>query len=138
MTENLQQQRSDYPRISSSAFHGCVLCKFTSVQNVKLQNLSITPKQASALPRLKPVHRSFATRINIMSNSLTTSTIPSDFKTAVVKPLLNKPSLDPSALNNYRPICNLPFLSKILEKIVLRQLLAQTETHDLFSVHQAA
>ena len=39
-------------------------------------------------------------------------------------------------MNNYRPICNLPLLPKILEKIVLRQLLAQTETHNQFSVHQ--
>ena len=40
--------------------------KFTSVQNVKLQNLSTTPKQASTLPRFKPVNRPkncFATSI---------------------------------------------------------------------------
>src|SRR4029434_9101145 len=33
-----------------------------------------------------------------------------------------KPNLDPDNLANYRPISNLPFLSKILEKIVAKQL----------------
>jgi hypothetical protein len=35
---------------------------------------------------------------------------------AMVKPLLKKSNLDSSALNNFWPISNLPFLSKILEK----------------------
>ena len=41
---------------------------------------------------------------------------------AVVKPLLKKPTLDPDILANYRPISNLPFISKILEKTVANQL----------------
>ena len=77
------------------------------------------------------------TTINIMNHSLTTGTLPPDFKTAVVKPLLNKPSLDPNALSNYRPISNLPFLSTRLEKIVLRHLFAHIDTHNLLSVHQS-
>ena len=39
-----------------------------------------------------------------------------DLKTAIVKPLLKKPSLDKHLLKNHRPISNLPFLSKILGK----------------------
>ncbi len=38
-----------------------------------------------------------------------------------MKPLLKKPNLDYSLLN-YRPISNISFLSKILEKVVLQQL----------------
>ena len=41
-------------------------------------------------------------------------------------------------MSNYRPIFNLSFLSKLLEKIVLRQLLAHIDTHNLLSVHQSA
>ncbi|MEJ4192795.1 reverse transcriptase family protein [Enterococcus faecium] len=44
------------------------------------------------------------------------------FKTAVIKPLLKKTSLDAEDIANYRPISNLTFISKILEKIVLNQL----------------
>ena len=61
---------------------------------------------------------------NIMNHSLTSGTVPFHSKTAIVKPLLKKPSLDQDALSSYRPITSLPLLSKILEKIVLHQLLA--------------
>ena len=35
---------------------------------------------------------------------------------------MKNPSLDPSLISNYRPISNLPFLSKVLEKVVYKQL----------------
>lgn len=38
------------------------------------------------------------------------------------KTLLKKSTLDPYISNNYRPISNLPFLSKVLEKVVYQQL----------------
>ncbi len=41
---------------------------------------------------------------------------------AVIKPLIKKTQLDPKDRVNYRPISNLPFLSKILEKVVSSQL----------------
>ncbi len=37
-------------------------------------------------------------------------------------PLIKKTQHDPKDLVNYRPISNLPFLSKILEKVVSSQL----------------
>ena len=40
-------------------------------------------------------------------------------KYAVVTPALKKSTLDPSDANNYRPISNLTFISKLLERIVL-------------------
>ena len=54
---------------------------------------------------------------NILNESLLSGTVPSEFKTAVVKPLLKKLSLDPNVLKNYRSISNLPFLSKLLENL---------------------
>lgn len=44
--------------------------------------------------------------------------VPAAFKHAVVRPLLKKPNLDPSVLSNFRPVSHLPFLSKVLEKVV--------------------
>ena len=40
------------------------------------------------------------------------------FKTALVRPLLKKPNLDREDFKNYRPVSNLPFVSKVLEKTV--------------------
>ena len=58
----------------------------------------------------------------LLKHSLLTGVFPPELKTALVKPLLKKNNLDPLVLNNYRPISNLPFLSKILETTVLQQL----------------
>ena len=55
---------------------------------------------------------------------LSSGSIPPSFKHAVVRPLLKKANLDPSVLSNFRPISVLPFLSKVLEKIVAIQLQA--------------
>ena len=51
--------------------------------------------------------------------SLCSGLVPSAFKGAKVRPLLKKAGLDPNVFKNYRPVSNLLFLSKILEKIVL-------------------
>ena len=39
-------------------------------------------------------------------------------KTALIRPLLNKTGLDSDVLKNYRPISNLAFISKVIEKMV--------------------
>uniref|UniRef100_A0A4W3HL29 Reverse transcriptase domain-containing protein n=1 Tax=Callorhinchus milii TaxID=7868 RepID=A0A4W3HL29_CALMI len=48
-----------------------------------------------------------------------------------------KPSLDASQLSSYRPISNLPFLSKVLEKVVASQLRSFLSTHSLFEPLQS-
>ena len=57
----------------------------------------------------------------MINQSLSTGTVPSTFKVAVITPLLKKTNLDPEVLQNYRPISNLPFLSKLLERTVASQ-----------------
>ena len=54
--------------------------------------------------------------------SLLTGYVHQSFKVAVIKPLLKKTTLHPGILANYRPISNLPFISKILKKTVANQL----------------
>ena len=59
---------------------------------------------------------------SIINASIKLSHVPSSFKVAHIKPLIKKPSLDQDILKNYRPVSNLTFISKILEKVVLKQL----------------
>ncbi len=54
--------------------------------------------------------------LNIINSSLSLGHVPKPFKLVVIKPLIKKPKLDPCELANYRPISNLLFMSKILEK----------------------
>ncbi|KAJ8245152.1 hypothetical protein GJAV_G00274640, partial [Gymnothorax javanicus] len=73
--------------------------------------------------------------LHIINSSLISGLVPTSFKIAEIKPLLKKPNLDPTVLANYRPISNLPFLSKILEKCVAQQLtffLQVNKVHERF------
>ncbi len=57
----------------------------------------------------------------IINSSFSLGYVPQTFKLTVIKPLIKKTQLDPKDLVNYRLILNLPFLSKILEKVVSSQ-----------------
>ena len=74
----------------------------------------------------------------IMNKSLSCGIVPQCFKHALVKPLLKKASLDPNYLKHYRPVSNLPFVSKVLERIVLKQFLQQLQSHSLVEPFQSA
>ena len=58
----------------------------------------------------------------IINRSLSESKVPDSFKLAIILPLLKKDSLDPDVFKHYRPISNLPFLSKVLERVVAVRL----------------
>jgi len=74
----------------------------------------------------------------IMNESLQIGVVPDIFKIAHVKPLLKKTNLDKENLKNYRPVSNLPFLSKILERLVLKQLLSHLKLNSLEETFQSA
>jgi len=76
--------------------------------------------------------------LKIINSSLASSTVPTTFKKAIVTPLLKKPSLDRNVLKNYRPVSNLSFLSKILEKVVSKFLTTHRTDHDLHVPLQSA
>ena len=54
----------------------------------------------------------------IVNVSMDSSCVPLAFKCAQIRPLLKKSKLDPDILKNYRPVPNLPFISRVLEKVV--------------------
>jgi hypothetical protein len=74
----------------------------------------------------------------IINKSLETSTVPAAFKRALVRPLLKKPGLDSNVYKNYRPVSNLSFLSKILEKVVCRRIEEHLNRNTLLDDHQSA
>ena len=73
----------------------------------------------------------------IVNLSLTHGEFSKDWKVAVVKPLLKKPGLDLIS-KNYRPISNLPFISKLVEKCMLKQLMKHCEKYNLLPDFQSA
>ena len=60
---------------------------------------------------------------HVFNASLLEGYLPADQKRAIIYPGLKKPSLDPDDIASYRPISNLSFTSKLLERAVHAQLL---------------
>ena len=70
--------------------------------------------------------------------SLEHGVVPSSFKSAYVTPLLKKADLDPADAKSYRPISNLSVISKLLERLVCKQLVKYLKDNDLLSDLQSA
>ena len=74
----------------------------------------------------------------IVNSALASSTVPAAMKNAVITPLLKKAGLDADNLASYRPISQLRFVSKLLEKHVATQIRQHMEFNDLFDTFQSA
>ena len=74
----------------------------------------------------------------IVNSSLSTGIFPNDLKCGGIKPILKKPSLDPDVLSNYRPVTNIPFLSKIIEKFAAAELAQYLHDYDHYDPLQSA
>ena len=74
----------------------------------------------------------------LFNKSLSTGCFPSSFRRAEITPILKKSSLDASVPGNYRPISNLCFLSKLLERVANEQLLDHLRSNNLIPEHQSA
>ena len=74
----------------------------------------------------------------IVNSSLESGIVPAAMKHAIVTPILKKRSLDVNCLTNYRPISNLSFLSKTLERYVASELRHYLDTNGFNDPFQSA
>ena len=74
----------------------------------------------------------------ILNLSLSTGEFPERFRTAVVTPLHKKPSLLTDVLCNYRPVSGLSFISKVIERIVAKQMNTHIVDNGLENTYQSA
>lgn len=58
-------------------------------------------------------------------------------KDSIVTPLLKKTGLDPEDLANYRPVCDLKYLHKLIERTVLPQIYSHMSTNSLHIPNQS-
>ena len=73
----------------------------------------------------------------LVNESLQTGEFPDDLKEALVKLLLKKIALEP-IYKNYRPVSNLPFIGKLMERCVIDQLMDHIHTNNLMEPLQSA
>ena len=75
---------------------------------------------------------------NIVNLSLSNGVMPDQWKRAIVTPLLKKANLDHEILKNFRPVSNLAFISKLVEKVVAVRLQDHMTTNGLDEPPQSA
>jgi hypothetical protein len=136
-------EASDEPTFQP--FTGNKLLNFSPVSEDCVRKLLAShPLKLSALDALPPslfrlcLDELLPFFTTIINDSLTSGTVPATFKEAHVHPLLKKEGLDPENLKNFRPVSNLPLLSKLLERVVLMQLHGHIESNGLLDNHQSA
>ena len=100
------------------------------------KNCSLDPIPTWLLKRCLHVLVPVITRI--INMSLEQGQVPSIFKSAIITPLIKKPSLDQDIMNNYRPVSGLSYLSKTLERLVAGQLRQHLDIHGLLDEYQSA
>ena len=141
---NYVDNQSAYPPVFEP-FTGSKFCDFEPVTEASMLELIL--KTASKSCNLDPIPTSLTQHYldalvpvitKIINTSLINGIVPDCFKSAIVKPLLKKLGLDVNDLKNFRPVSNLPFLSKILEKVVLAQLEFHLSRNNLREVCQSA
>ena len=131
------------PASTELTFHGRSISHFRPVTEGFVRHTILSfPSETCELEAF-PVHllsKCLDTLLSCITaafnNSLVSGVFLSVCKSALVKPLLKKKmSLDPSKLKNYHPVSNLPFPSKILERIILSQLNEYLNHNNLLSRH---
>ncbi|KAK3708823.1 hypothetical protein QZH41_007175 [Actinostola sp. cb2023] len=142
--------RKRLPQTDNSGLPEPVLCTstFPNFDDVSEDLVSRTIcKSASKSCALDPVPTTLLkdslgvllpTITHLINLSLKQGVYPDLFKKALIRPALKKPNLDPEEFSNYRPVANLSFPSKTLERIVAAQLNDYLEHNNLLPKMQSA
>ena len=146
--DGLEKNPLDYPnhlRDSRPQFTGNPLSEFQPVSEDDVAKvIGSSPSTSCCLDPLptwllKRCLASLLTVITLLVNlSLQSGEFCSSLKKAYVTPLLKKADLDPDFFKNFRPVSNLSFLSKLIERIVALQITAHLKLNGLLEEFQSA
>ena len=121
-----------------------LLTKFTPISSTQLgKTITRMSSKTCALDiipsaRLKEVLGPILPSLtHIVNKSIAKGEFYTNWKEALVKPLVKNRLLG-SALSNYRPVSNLQFISKIVEKVTLDQFTQHCNTNRLLPDYQSA
>ena len=95
-------------------------------------------KGVAALKNNKAAGRDDILVEQLKNLSLRDFLMPKSLKTALIRPLLKKTGLDSDILKNYRPVSNLTFISKVIEKVVSGRLNEHLIKNSMFDPLQSA
>jgi hypothetical protein len=121
-----------------------ILHKFELITPTEvLEYVKNSPKSSNRNDPLPPfllwrcIHQLLPSITHIVNWSLLHG-MPRVYKHAIITPLLKKSSLDKDILGNYRPVSNLCFVSKVIERVVASQLMEHLTKNNILDPFQSA
>ena len=140
--EKLSKQ-AVYPPIqfvTSSSFSGfCPVTADLLLDTITGMNKKVSSTDPIPLPFVKQHLPIFLPMIlDIVNASLITGIFPDELKHANVSPILKEKSMDSEVHGNFRPVSSLPFLSKVIEKVVHVQFSSYLNENNLIPKNQSA
>ena len=126
----------------TTSFSGTPLTTFMDATEVEIRNIiQLSPAKSCELyllPTWLLKECIVPTITDIVNMSFRDSLMPKSLKTALIRPLLKKTGLDSDILKNYRPVSNLTFISKVIEKVVSGRLNEHLIKNSMFDPLQSA
>ena len=147
-TNKVEKHRTNIAseHVTSKLVTGTTAATFSSFDKVS----QLTVKECNSAPKsceLDPIPSKlliecldsiYPSLTDLFNSSLASGIFPQCFRSALVTPILKKKCLDHNDMNNYRPVSNLCFIAKILEKHVLSQVSSYLNSHNLYNTCQSA
>jgi hypothetical protein len=87
---------------------------------------------------MKKCINSLLPAITTLVNYALNEGLPEAWKSAIVVPLIKKAASDPESLSSYRPVSNLPFLAKVVERVVVIRLVSFLQYNNRLNPQQHA
>ena len=101
---------------------------FSTINALKTKTCETDPIPTDLFKKIVPLIIDIVTKL--INKSLMEEAFSKHWKTAIICLLLKKPGTELIA-SNYRPVSNLPFLSKVVEKIVLTRFNKHCDKYQL-------
>src|SRR5438477_13005708 len=99
------------------------------------KSCSLDPSPTHVLLKCESIVSTLTKLINL---SLSTGVVPNSFKRALVTPLIKNAKLESNLMSSYRPISNLMYTSKLLERCVAKQLNSYLSSNAHYEAYQSA
>ena len=103
--------------------------------STKSKSCSLDPIPTTILKEFLPELLRFITEM--CNKSLSEGWLLRSQRHAIITPIIKKTGLDANDVKSYRPISNLTYMSKLVERLVHRQLSIFLEAHNLLPKHQS-